>query len=68
MNPLLTVPAVLLTYTCWIWPIAFVYELLKCIKAIVRQQEEASYKKHAITCMVALDCTVVNIVLLLLMT
>ena len=44
----------LLFLSCWIWPIIFVQELLACIKAIVRQEEESAYQKHVIGCTVSL--------------
>ena len=40
METVFTVFLVFLMYTCWLWPILFVFNLLDCIKGIVQQKEE----------------------------
>ena len=60
MKTLFTVLCAFLMYTCWLWPILFVVNLLKCIKGIVQQKAEEEYQKNVILSAVSLICMSVS--------
>jgi len=66
LNLLFVVWCVLL-WTCWLWPIVFVDNLFKCIKAIVNHQDEGEYeaqfKKQAWWAKGSLICMIVLLVI-----
>ncbi len=60
LKTVLTVLYLFLAYTCWLWPILFVFNLLDCIKGIVRQKEEREYRKNILIAIVSLFCMSVS--------
>ncbi len=60
METVFTVFLVFLMYTCWLWPILFVFNLLDCIKGIVQQKEEREYRKNVLIAIFSLFCMSVS--------
>ncbi len=60
METVFTIFLVFLMYTCWLWPILFVFNLLDCIKGIVQQKEEREYRKNILIAIASLFCMSVS--------
>ncbi len=60
MKTLFSVICVFLMYTCWLWPILFVFNLLDCVKGIVQQKEEREYRKNILIAVFSLFCMSVS--------
>lgn len=56
MKNFLSVIFVLLVCTCWLYPVLFVENLLKCIEAIVQQKEPKEYRRNVLVSAVSLIC------------
>lgn len=69
METLFSALFIFLLYTCWLWPILFVFNLLDCVKGIVRQKEEREYRKNILIAVFSLFCMSVSpFIISLLMT
>ena len=60
MKTLFSVICVFLMYTCWLWPILFVFNLLDCVKGIEQQKEEREYRKNILIAVFSLFCMSVS--------